>query len=89
MTKATVLFEILECGKKEQKRLEERGEMCAAFQIETARKTLLYGVIESVKEVKRRLYYMTHYYDEHKFLYVHDSYTRLLLVDLRKKLFKE
>lgn len=89
MTKATVLFEILEYGKKEQKRLEEQGKMRAAFEFETARKTLLYGLIESVKEVKRRLYYMTHYHEEHLALYVHDDYARLELVELRKKLFKE
>lgn len=93
LTRTTLLYHILKFGVTEERELREAGDIDGAYQIEAARITLHYALLDGVKEVLRKLDTMTEYsiddkgywhYDPMSF--VHDDFTRVLLEGLKERI---
>ena len=88
MKKDTALFLILNFGRQEERSLLAEGKEHEAYQIEHARRTMHYALLESIKHLREVLKLMTEYtVDERGFwqyspyFFVMDEYTRKLIVD--------
>lgn len=93
MKKQTALYEILEFARSEERNLLLAGKKHEAYQIEHARRTMHYALLQSVKNFKSVLDKMTEYtVDEGGFkhydpmFFVSDEYARNLVEDFKKRL---
>lgn len=94
MKRFNVLYTIMHFGRDEEKQLIAESKRHEAYQIEHARDTLIYRFSESsIKNTLNTLNLMIEYeidnngvWQYHPTLFVHDEFTRNLLIDLRKKL---
>lgn len=93
LTKSKALYLVLEFGREEEHKLIEIGSKHDAYQIEHARRTLLYALQDSVKEMLRVLdAQITFTVDDNEVwhydpcYFVADDMTRHLLYAFRKEL---
>ena len=85
MTKSTALYKLLNFGRKEEHELIAQGKLNDAYQIEAARKQLMYALLDSLKHARALLSEMCKPLNEaHPMSYVSDNLTRDLLIELKK-----
>ena len=85
MKKSTALYKILNFGRKEEHQLIAEGKIHEAYQIEAARRQLVYALLDTVKHARDLLNEMCKPLNEaHPLAYVADELTRNLLIELKK-----
>lgn len=85
MTKSTALYKLLNFGRKEEHELIAQGKNHEAYQIEAARKQLMYALLDTLKHARELLNEMCKPLGEaHPMCYVADDLTRNLLIELKK-----
>ena len=86
MTKSTALYKLLQFGRKEEHELIKQGKSHDAYQIEAARKKLMYALLDTVKHARALLAEMCKPLGEaHPMAYVADDFTRNLLIELKQE----
>lgn len=92
MTRTEALSNILNFGRTEQHALIEEGKHHEAYQIEHARKQMLYALVKSIKAVRELLPQMTSYtidedgaWEYNPDTFVQDDFARALVEDFAAK----